>query len=343
MEIVVIALGVLLISFGATSMLARPDALLLALDRPNERSLHVRPTPRTGGIAINGAIAIGWLLLSVFRQVPDFFPAVCIGALVVMAVSLMDDLYGLNPLLRLTSHLAGAGIVLSAGLVPEQLGYPGGVWIWPPAMAYLMAGLLIVWMINLYNFMDGMDGFAGGMAVVGFGTLSLLGWIGGAAEFAGVSLVVAAAAGGFLAINFPPARIFMGDSGSATLGFLAAALSLWGISEEVFQFWVPMLVFSPFVVDATITLIRRAAQGERLWMAHCSHYYQRLVRMGWGHRRTVLAEYILMTSCAVSVFIADYAQPVWQWAMLVFWVVVYGGVALAIRRMERTRSEATHA
>lgn len=343
MEIVAIALAVLLLSLWATSLLARPDAPLLALDRPNERSLHIRPTPRTGGIAIGGTIAVGWLLLYIFSQVPDFFSAVCVGALAVMLVSLADDLYGLNPVLRLTGHLAGAGIVLSAGLTPEQLAYPGGIWAWQPAVAYPMVGLLIVWMINLYNFMDGMDGFAGGMAVIGFGTLSLLGWIEGAAEFAGASLVVAAAAGGFLARNFPPARIFMGDSGSATLGFLVAAFSLWGVSEGTFQFWVPMLVFSPFVVDATITLVRRAARGERLWMAHCSHYYQRLVRMGWGHRRTVLAAYMLMASCAISVFIAEYARPLWQWMALMFWVAVYAAIALTIHRMERSRSEAAHA
>lgn len=343
MEIAAIVLAVLLLSLWATSLLARPDAPLLALDRPNERSLHIRPTPRTGGIAISGTIAVGWLLLYIFSQVPEFFSAVCIGALAVMLVSLVDDLYGLNPLLRLTGHLAGAGIVLSAGLTPEQLAYPGGIWAWQPAVAYLMVGLLIVWMINLYNFMDGIDGFAGGMAVIGFGTLSLLGWIEGAAEFAGASLVVAAAAGGFLVRNFPPARIFMGDSGSATLGFLVAAFSLWGVSEGAFQFWVPMLVFSPFVVDATITLVRRAVRGERLWMAHCSHYYQRLVRMGWGHRRTVLAEYILMAFCAISVVVADYAQPIWQWMTLLFWVAVYAGIALTIHRMERSRSDAANA
>lgn len=343
MEIIAIALAALLLSFCATSLLARADAPLRALDRPNERSLHVRPTPRTGGIAIGGTIAIGWLLLYTFNPVPDFFAAICIGALAVMLVSLLDDLYRLSPLLRLAGHLAGAGIVLSVGLAPEQLGYPGGSWAWQPTVAYMLVGLLIVWMINLYNFMDGMDGFAGGMTVIGFGTFSLLGWIDGAAGFAGASLVVVAAAGGFLVRNFPPARIFMGDSGSVTLGFLVAAFSLWGVAEGIFQLWVPMLVFSPFVVDATITLIRRAARGERLWMAHCSHYYQRLVRMGWGHRRTALAEYVLMMSCAVSVFIVAHARPMWQWAMLLFWAVVYSVIALMIHRLERSRSEAAHA
>lgn len=337
-----LVLAVFLLSFAFTTVLARPDAPLRLLDRPNERSLHNRPTPRTGGIAICIAIAVGWALLYAFFHAPHYLLAIFTGAFVVLLVSLADDRYGLNPLLRLAGHLAGAVIVMSVGLVPAHLGYPGGAWAWHPTVALLVIGLIIVWLINLYNFMDGMDGFAGGMAVVGFGMLSLLGWSAGATVFAAASLVVAAASGGFLVRNFPPARIFMGDSGSATLGFLVAAFSLWGVDEKVFQFWVPMLVFSPFVVDATITLIRRAVQGERLWVAHCSHYYQRLVRMGWGHRRTVMAEYGLMMFCAVATYLAVHGPPYWQWLTLLLCAVIYVGIGLAIHGMERNRSGAAH-
>ena len=163
-------------------------------------------------------------------------------------------------------------------------------------------GLFVLWMINLYNFMDGMDGFAGGMAVIGFTTLA---WLGRAdTEFAAVCMTIAAACAGFLVYNFPPARLFLGDTGSTALGFLAAACSLWGSQAGLFPFWAALWVFSPFIVDATVTLLRRLVRGERVWEAHRSHYYQRLVLLGWGHRRTVLAEYALMLACAGAAILA---------------------------------------
>ena len=99
-------------------------------------------------------------------------------------------------------------------------------------------------------------------------------------------------------LQLPAGRLFLGDTGSTALGFLAAAGSLWGSQAGLFPFWAALWVFSPFIVDATVTLLRRLVCGERIWEAHRSHYYQRLVLLGWGHRRTVLAEYVLMLACA---------------------------------------------
>jgi len=172
------------------------------------------------------------------------------------------------------------------------------------------------------------------MAVFGFGTLAALGYLGGDAAFAGANVVVACAATGFLLFNFPPARIFMGDVGSSTLGFLAAAFSLWGSREGLFPLWVAGLVFAPFVVDATVTLARRALAGERLWQAHRSHYYQRLVRLGWGHRRTVLAEYALMLGSAVSAVVVVRVGPSVQGLLLAGWASVYALLALGVHRLE---------
>jgi UDP-N-acetylmuramyl pentapeptide phosphotransferase/UDP-N-acetylglucosamine-1-phosphate transferase len=171
--------------------------------------------------------------------------------------------------------------------------------------------------------MDGMDGFAGGMALIGFGTFGVFGLLDGHLLFATVSLSLAAAAAGFLLFNFPPARIFMGDTGSATLGLLAGGLSLWGAREGLFPFWAALVVFSPFIVDATVTLLRRLLRRERVWQAHKTHYYQRLVQSGWGHRRTVLAEYALMAACSGSVLLARGADPMGQWALIGAWTAVY--------------------
>ncbi len=176
--------------------------------------------------------------------------------------------------------------------------------------------MFVIWMTNLNNFMDGMDGFAGGMAVFGFGTLGLLGHLAGDGYYAAVCWVIASASAGFLVWNFPPARIFMGDTGSLALGLLAAALSLWADRYGLFPLWLALLVFAPFVVDATLTLARRTLKGKRIWEAHRSHYYQRLVQAGWSHRRTVLWEYGLMFLCSVCALLAFSSSTGEQWLIV---------------------------
>jgi UDP-N-acetylmuramyl pentapeptide phosphotransferase/UDP-N-acetylglucosamine-1-phosphate transferase len=190
-------------------------------------------------------------------------------------------------------------------------------------------------MVNLYNFMDGMDGFAGGMAIFGFGALSLLGWQAGDAGFALVNAAIVAAAGGFLISNFPPARVFLGDLGSATLGLLAATLSLVGSQRGLFPLWLAWLAFSPFIVDATWTLLRRIAHGERVWQAHRSHHYQRLVLAGWSHRKTVLWSYLLMAACAATAVAARDMHERDQWFVLAAWGVIYIFIGFKTRLAER--------
>jgi UDP-N-acetylmuramyl pentapeptide phosphotransferase/UDP-N-acetylglucosamine-1-phosphate transferase len=152
--------------------------------------------------------------------------------------------------------------------------------------------------------MDGSDGLAGGMAVIGFGAYAIAAHLSGAGPFAVLCASVAAAAAGFLVFNFPPARLFMGDAGSVPLGFLAGALGVVGWSRGFWPIWFPLLVFAPFVCDATLTLLRRALRRERVWQAHRDHYYQRLVRMGFGHRGTALVEYAVMAGCAAIALLA---------------------------------------
>jgi UDP-N-acetylmuramyl pentapeptide phosphotransferase/UDP-N-acetylglucosamine-1-phosphate transferase len=148
--------------------------------------------------------------------------------------------------------------------------------------------------------MDGSDGLAGGMALIGFGAYAAAAQLAGLEPLAALCASIAAAAAAFLAFNFHPARIFMGDVGSVPLGFLAGALGLCGWSRGAWPIWYPLLVFAPFICDASLTLLRRLLRGERLWQAHREHYYQRLVRMGFGHRGTAFIEYAAMAGCAAT-------------------------------------------
>ncbi len=282
-------------------------------------------------------------LLVVLRGVSEDLVWVAAGAALVAAVSLWDDRSGLPSAVRLAAHVIAAGLLVLGGVQLTHVVLPGVSLSISEPLLIALAILFTVWMTNLYNFMDGMDGFAGGMAVIGFATFALFGWRAGHENFAAVSLVFAAASAGFLVFNFPPARIFMGDVGSSTLGFLVAALSIWGARDGVFPHWVAVLVFSPFVVDATVTLFRRLFRGERIWQAHRTHYYQRLVRLGWGHRKTVLWEYLLMLACAASALWVIRLPVAGQWAVILAWGIIYAGLALLVTQLEQRANPDTAA
>ena len=195
--------------------------------------------------------------------------------------------------------------------------------------------LFIVWMTNLYNFMDGSDGLAAGMALFGFSFYGIAGLMNSNEPFAMLNFSVGAAALGFLYHNFHPARVFMGDAGSIPLGFLASAFGVWGWQLGYWPFWYPILVFSPFVIDATVTLLKRVRRGENLAQAHRSHYYQHLVQMGLGHRNTAIAEYALMLLTGASALWGIGLDAQSQGNLLAFWSAVYLGLAMWIDRRWR--------
>lgn len=248
-----------------------------------------------------------------------------LAAFALAAVSVLDDVRGLPVALRFLVHFVAAVACLLA------LGLSG--WALLPAM------LAVVWMTNLYNFMDGADGLAGGMATIGFGALALAAWLGGAPELAAFCAAVASASVAFLHFNFPPARVFMGDAGSIPLGFLAATLGIMGAMQDVWPWVFPLLVFSPFIIDSSVTLVRRALQGEKIWQAHRSHYYQRLVLMGASHRQLALASWGLMLICAGLAF-SCMAFPQQKASLLILSASIFLVIFLAIDwRWHRTRNE----
>ncbi|MBI4754378.1 MAG: glycosyltransferase family 4 protein [Betaproteobacteria bacterium] len=305
-----LALTVVLLGFGLRSGLA----LRLAADLPNERSLHDRPVPRVGGLAIMPAMLLAWLLLA-----PPPLPLMGVVAALALA-SFADDRHDLPVVLRLALHVAAAVLFLAWS------GF-GRLEAW----AVLPLVLAMVWMTNLYNFMDGADGLAGGMALFGFGALAAAAALAADPGLALVCAVPTAAAAGFLWFNFPPARLFMGDAGSIPLGFAAAALGLEGWQRGVWPALFPILVFSPFIVDATLTLLRRMRRGEPFWRAHKDHYYQRLVRMGWSHRRLALREYALMAAAGSSSLLALGHEGAMA-AVTVAWCAIYALIMIGVDR-----------
>jgi UDP-N-acetylmuramyl pentapeptide phosphotransferase/UDP-N-acetylglucosamine-1-phosphate transferase len=288
----------------------------LALDQPNARSLHAAPVPRIGGaVVVPVALATALLLTDL-----PWAHAACALALAIMGF--VDDRRGLPVGLRLTVQAAvAAALVASAGL--------------PQPSAAVVIGLTVatLWAMNAFNFMDGSDGLAGGMALIGFGTCSLAAALAGDPALASLCAALAGAALGFLRFNFAPAQVFLGDAGSVPLGLLAAAVAIHGVANETLPAWFVPLVFSPFLIDASFTLLLRAAAGQRIWQAHREHVYQRMVRSGLGHRRTALLAYAVMLAGAVLSLAALALPPGGQATLVAGWIVVsVTGFALLRRR-----------
>lgn len=316
-----VPLAEFLVAFIAAAAIVRVLAgaalARLVIDVPNDRSLHATPMPRTGGVGLLAGAAIAWAL-----SVHTSLSLTAGLAAALAATFLIEDVCGLPTAVRLALQASAAiAFVLSS---------PLGVTSSPLLVCVLVVG--IVWGMNAYNFMDGANGLAGGMAVFGFGAYAVAAHMAGAADLAAAAAIVGGAALGFLVWNFDPARIFLGDAGSIPLGFLAAAVGMLGWQRSVWPFWFPLLVFFPFVFDATATLLRRILRGENVWSAHKSHYYQRLVRMGWSHRRLALAAYVLMTAGVGSALLACNAAPSIVTALLSAWGVAYALMAAVIDR-----------
>lgn len=288
----------------------------IATDVPNDRSLHTQITPRVGGW---GVTPVSALLIVIFA-----FPLwpIALLAFALGLVSQLDDRRGLPARVRFSAHLLGAAILV---LVQPAL-YP-----WPVAIVAVVA---IVWICNLYNFMDGANGIAGGMAVIGFGCFSAAAY----SSHPAISIaaaIVAASSAGFLIFNFPLAKMFLGDAGSIPLGFLAGGLGYCGWTAGAWPFWFPVFVFSPFIADATVTLIKRLVRGEKFWQAHRQHYYQRMIGMAGAHAPVVLRWYAVMIAGILLALWALVLPDVWSVVVMACWTLFLVTLGLNVDRRWR--------
>lgn len=271
------------------------------LDHPNARSLHQVPTPRGGGLAIAGVVGLAhgligiWLGATGVLEVRTFVVWTAV-ALAFATLGWLDDRQPRSARARLLvqATLATAFVVSAGVALPHGIAAAGGemwpwawTWVWPVGAA-LAAILIIVWTVNLYNFMDGADGFAALQALCTLAGALLVPAVVVTAPVMLLSATLAGGVVGFLCWNRPPARLFMGDVGSYFIGFELAALALLehnGGGRPL----VWLILFLPFALDATLTLLRRLLRGERWWTAHRSHAYQRLLLGGWSVHRLLTA------------------------------------------------------
>lgn len=275
-----------------TALVRRFALHYAVLDVPNDRSLHEVPAPRGGGVAIVAIAVAAIVLAGLGGHLPvGSFSGLLGGGLLVAVVGWIDDLRSLPVRVRVVVHTVAAAWFLAqtGGLPTIQI---GSTTVTLGALGTFLALLGIVWSVNLYNFMDGIDGLAGGQAVI-TATLGALLLLPTQPGLAFIAIAIAGSSAGFLVLNWSPARIFMGDAGSCLLGFLFAALGLLSEATQAAPLLVWGFLGATFLFDATVTLVRRAIRGERWYSGHRSHAYQRAVQSGWRHSLVTSAALLL--------------------------------------------------
>lgn len=270
------------------------------VDRPNDRTLHQGAIPRGGGLVIVTHVLVALIIAGLASERYAMFGSVFILTSMWAALSWWDDRYDLSPRLRFTAQIAFAVLtVMAFGWV--SVAYIGfGIWLnfaWFGALCTVFG---VLWMANLYNFMDGMDGLAASQTIIGAITLGFWFWQLGDIWFAFVCAVLAASCYGFLLWNWHPAKIFMGDVGSITIGALFATLLIIMVTRYDIPAVSLVLLFGLFIVDSSATLIRRMVRREPFWLPHRSHYYQRLAAVGIPHNRIVLGATLIMLLCSLN-------------------------------------------
>ncbi|SCA63991.1 Uncharacterized protein SCG7086_BM_00090 [Chlamydiales bacterium SCGC AG-110-P3] len=312
------------------------NTVLYLPDSPTHRSLHHKTLSRSGGVAIYLAILAGAATAGCFNLVSWFIAIVLLGASGIAVISFLDDAFEVFCVYRFAMHLYAVSILFALPIIPSFLELPGEMIPVTGIFGIIFLVVAGVWMVNLYNFMDGMDGFAGGMGVIGFGTLGLIGLLNAHQEYALFNLVVTAACVAFLRYNRPPALLFMGDTGATLLGYLATVSALWGQQLGITPFWAFILLFSPFIIDATVTLTGRLFRLEKVWIGQRNHFYHQIL-LRLGHRRTVRGYYIVMLGCATTVVLTRNATSIIQWIAIIVWITFYIGAMLAVKRLVSQR------
>lgn len=313
-------------ALGLTAWLRRYAVAKARFDMPNARSSHSIPTPRGGGLAIVLVFLLATLGLYGIRMIPlSLMLALVGGGVWVAVIGYCDDRRSLAARWRFLAHLLAAiwALVCLGGFPVLDFGV---VRVTAPFLGFVLALIAIIWSINLYNFMDGIDGCAGSEGVFLCLSSGVFFLITGDSGLAALCFCLAASIGGFLYWNWPPAKIFLGDVGSGFLGFVFIVLAIHAGNQGhgSLVFW--LLLFALFLSDATFTLIFRVSKKQKWYQAHREHAYQKVVDAGWSHQKVTLCmlgvNSILLLPAAVFV----YYFP--EWALL-----VWGCVSLCLYRL----------
>jgi Fuc2NAc and GlcNAc transferase len=275
-----VSLFVAVLSFFSCARAMRLAEKSNMIAQPGERQSHQRATPTGGGLGLIAAIVMTTLGLQLLLPLPGFWwQNMLPGILLLTIIGWRDDRFSVSAVVRLAVQLIVSLWMIGFGWSGFSINHMG---------LLVIAVVATVWMMNLYNFMDGSNGMAGFQGVFAGLLMALLFQAGGHQAMALIALVVAAACAGFLPLNFPQARVFMGDVASVPLGFIFASFIIYGIAVDALSLPVSILIMSVFIVDATLTLLKRVFRKEQWYTAHAQHVYQRLIVHGWSHWRVLV-------------------------------------------------------
>lgn len=319
----------ILITYASRAIAAR----LRLFDRPNGRSAHLDPTPRIGGIGI----IVAFLLSAGLLLGPDLWGSpelvVLLSILAIALLGFIEDVRGVSIAKRLAIQIlvAASLVFYLRGSGASPMLNAGGI---QGAMIVVATIVSIVWITNVYNFMDGIDGLAGGQTVIASLAIAIVAFMRGSDLTGGLMVLMACASIGFLVFNFPPATVFMGDVSSTAIGFAFATLPLLPSSSQTpIPVW--LLAIAMFLLDATVTLVRRLLHGENIFQAHRSHFYQRPLALGVGHlpiTATAWAAMLIAGGCAIAW--AGTSGPL-QFLVACIPLIVFIALAAGVQRMER--------
>lgn len=299
-----------------------------AVSEPAGRNIHSVPMPLLGGLAI-----LAGFLIPVIFYLPLFdaeSKALIVGAIVVCLVGALDDIFDLNPALKLAGQIGAAIIPVAAGLTIDHITLPFvGAGDLGPAQ-YPITILWFVALTNMINFIDGMDGLASGVSAIGLTTFAILAASLDRAVPAIIAASLAGAAIGFLAHNFHPARIFMGDAGSLLLGFIVAGVAVSGVmkSAAALAIVLPMIVMAIPILDTSFVVLKRLRAGVPVYSADRSHFHHRFFRIGWGQRRTVLSMYLWCAIMSAVAIVISFRYGGWIGMTIAGAVAVVAGLYL---------------
>ncbi|MBX6377608.1 MAG: undecaprenyl/decaprenyl-phosphate alpha-N-acetylglucosaminyl 1-phosphate transferase [Clostridia bacterium] len=318
-----------LLAFALTPVVRRVALRIGVVDRPGERSVHTRPVPLLGGVAIFLAFGAGVAATGGLSSLPA--RGILAGGALMLVVGIVDDYRPLRPAVKLAGQLAAAVVLLFAGVRIDFVTNPWGGLLALGPWAYPLTLLWVVAIINVVNLMDGLDGLAAGVTSIACVTLALVAWQ--TQQPLEAVLLIAALAGsalGFLPYNFNPARIFMGDAGSMFLGYVLAAVSVEGSvkSPAAVALAVPLLVLGLPIADTFLAILRRLQSGRPVGQADRDHLHHRLLRLGLNQREAVLWMYMVTGWLGVSALAVVGVNPRLGFAIVAF-------VALSLYLMVR--------
>lgn len=287
----IIAFLVSMITVIVITPLVRKVAFKIgATDQPSARKAHVKAMPRLGGLAIVIGVAVGILII---RPNISELPYIILGGLTITIVGVLDDMYTIRPIVKLGGQLIAASFILYSGLVIDYISLPmvGTVHLGP--LSIIITLLWIIGVTNAINLIDGLDGLAAGISVIGLTSMLVISLIDGRTIVVMLSLIIIGPSLGFLYHNFFPAKVFMGDTGALFLGYCISVISILGLFKNVtiFSFLLPIIIIAVPIFDTLFAIIRRAISGQRIGEADKKHIHHKLLAMGYSHRATVLILY----------------------------------------------------